>query len=81
MTEVSKVDGVSNYVSDGSKYILSYLTDDKTYYFHGTHNGQITGKNITIEYFDTEEELNSRMEDLSIVVPDINLLEVDDEEL
>ena len=61
---------ISDIVSDGTDYILSYFTNDKKYHFHGKHKGQITGKNITFETFVTEKELLDRIDKLQIKVPD-----------
>lgn len=71
MTIVAK-DGnnVSDLISDGSQWIITYRDADLSYVFHGQHSGQITGKDITIEYFDTEAEMQARITELGIIIPD-----------
>lgn len=64
-------DGVSDCNCNGDHWILSYFTDDKA--LHGVFHGrkkQVTGKLLTIEYFDTETELYERAAALDIVIPD-----------
>jgi len=64
--------GISDCACDGSKWHVVYR-DTNEYVFHGRHVGQITGKNIIIEHFDTETEMNLRIEELEIIMPlDIN---------
>ena len=71
MTTVEKDEfGVSNINLDGDEIILSYMTTSKEYHFHGSHEGQITGKSITIEIFDTEQEMMNRIDELGIDLPD-----------
>jgi len=70
MAIIEKIDNVCNCICDGSCYLLVYRDSNKEYIFHGQHGGQITGKSITIEHFSSEEELNTRMVELEIVIPE-----------
>ena len=73
MVTVEKdVNGISDCICDGNKWHLVYKDVDKEYFFHGTHCGQITGKYLTIELHDTEEEMNNRIEELGIELPSKN---------
>lgn len=63
--------GVSDFVSDGSHNVLTYYKADVT--FHEVREGtpfRITGKDITIEHFDTDRKRAKRFVDLNLEFPD-----------
>lgn len=60
--------GVCDCTCKEGEFYLAYGDTDKKYVFHGEHTGQITGKCI-IEVFDTEDEMNERIETLGVVLP------------
>ena len=65
-----KTNGVTDFTCDGNHWFICYFTADTSYHSHGQHAGQITGIPITVEYFDTESDLNDRIAALGIVIPD-----------
>ena len=66
MTLQPKENGITDFKCDGSHWFISYFTADISYHGHGQHEGEVTGREITVEYFDTEQEMNDRMSELDI---------------
>ena len=63
--------GVSDFVSDGSRNIVTYYKGDKT--FHEIREGKrcrITGKDIAIEHFTTDAERLTRFKALNLKTSD-----------
>lgn len=70
MTTIEPVDGISDYICDGTKWILVYRTIGLNNAFSGRHTGQITGKLDTIEYSSTELEMADRATALGVEIPE-----------
>lgn len=68
---VSDINGVSDFISDGSHNIVTYYKSDKT--FHELRESKpcrVTGKDITIEHFSTDTERVTRFKSLNLKIPE-----------
>ena len=61
--------GISDYNRLGNHWVLAYFTDTNIIFSTMHGKCRATGKDLTIEYFDTEEELNARIEELTLIAP------------
>ena len=67
--------GIATSIASEGKWRLAYNDSNKELIFSGECRGQVAGREITIEIFDTEEELNSRMQELGISIPEETITE------
>ena len=65
---VERVNGISDCQCDG-KWHLMYKDGADVLSFAGLHTGRMTGKDCTIEVFDTESEMNGRIAALGLTNP------------
>jgi len=73
MSIVEKINGISNFFPNKNNHIcLVYETDSKKFINNEPHTGQITGKRITIEYFNPASIVSMyvRMNLIGVVIPD-----------
>jgi hypothetical protein len=70
MTTQAQTNGTTDFNCNGDHWYICYFTADTSYHSHGQHTGEITGKAITLEYFDTEAEMLSKISDLGITIPE-----------
>lgn len=70
-TVIPDENGISDFDSDGSHNIISYYKNGvKFHHLKAGKKCKITGTNITIEYFPTDEERVTRFKDLGIETSD-----------
>jgi hypothetical protein len=74
---MSKIQKIGNrYISNGDVLILSYFTDSKLLHYCGTHNGEIVGNTITVEEFNTIDEIVQRVKDINIILTEDQAKEI-----
>ena len=74
---MNKIKKIGNrYISNGDIYFLSYFTDSKLLHFCGTHNGEIAGNAITVEEYNTIEEIVQRVKDINIILTEDQAREI-----
>lgn len=56
------------YIVDNNKFILSWFTDNKRLHYCGTHKGEIVSNRLTIELYDTIEEIIVRVKEVGIIL-------------
>lgn len=67
MINLKKINQYS-YVSEGDVYILSYFNTNKQIHYCGTHKGEISGKNIIVEAYNTIKEIVKRVKELNLIL-------------
>jgi len=64
------IDEIPNCDCNGDHYVLSYFADKKEILEvrHG-HKCRVTGNSLTIEYFDTQKQCDTRIAELGLSYP------------
>lgn len=56
----------NSYVSNGESFLLVYTTSTKDIIYCGSHKGEVSGKNLTVESYTSIEDIIQRVKDLNL---------------